>query len=147
MKKLLAIFGFLIASVTMLHAQDGLSVSYDTFRSWMKQSSVNGFNYVESDQENGTYTASFMQLNKMIGVRMFSAAKFESYKTVKGYDGSQPYEFNGAKVVFINGASSSMLYILSSKANASLIVATSYFKYDKAALEKVAVELGLGSKF
>jgi len=147
MKKLLAVLSFLIASAAMLQAQDRLSISYDTFKLWMKQSSVNGFNYVESDQENGDYTASFMQLNKMIGVRMLSASKFELYKTVKGYDGSQPYDFKGAKVVFISGTSSSMLYILSSKVNASVIVATAYFKYDKAALEKAAVELGLGSKF
>lgn len=147
MKKLLATFGILIVSTIALHAQNGLSVNYDTFKSWMKHSLVNGFNFVESDQENGDYTASFMQLNKMIGVRMLPAAKFETYKTAKGYDGSGPYDFKGAKLVYVNGPSSSMLFIMSSKIDATIIVATSYFKYDKDAIEKVAVELGLGSKF
>jgi hypothetical protein len=147
MKKLLAIFGILITSAVTLHAQNRLSVSYDTFKSWMKHSLVNGFNFVESDQENGDYTASFMQLNRMIGVRMLPSAKFETYKTAKGYDGASPYDFKGAKLVYVNGPSSSILFILSSRVDATIIVATSYFKYDKDALEKVAVDLGLGSKF
>lgn len=147
MKKILATFGILIVSTIALHAQNGLSVSYDTFKSWMKHSLVNGFNFVESDQENGDYTASFMQLNRMVGVRMLPAAKFETYKTAKGYDGSGPYDFKGAKLVYVSGTSSSMLFIMSSKVDATIIVATSYFKYDKDAIEKVAVELGLGSKF
>lgn len=147
MKKILAIFGVLIASTVAIYAQNGLSISYDTFKSWMKHSQVNGFNFVESDQENGDYTASFMHLNKMISVKMQPSAKFENYKTASGYDGAKPYDFKGAKVVFVSGSSSSMLFILSTKANATVIVATSYFKYDKDGLEKVAVELGLGSKF
>ncbi|WP_320052813.1 hypothetical protein [uncultured Acetobacteroides sp.] len=147
MKKLLAIFGILLVSTGAIYAQNGLSVSYDTFKSWMKHSLVNGFNFVESDQENGDYTASFMQLNKMVGVRMLPAAKFETYKTTKGYDGSKPYDYKDAKLVYVGGPSSSMLFILSSKVNATVVVATSYFKCDKNSLEKIAVELGLGSKF
>jgi hypothetical protein len=147
MKKLLAILGILFVSTGTIYAQNGLSVSYDTFKLWMKHSLVNGFNFVESDQEKGDYTASFMQLNKMIGVRMLPVAEFETYKSAKGYDGSKPYDYKGAKLVYVGGPSSSMLFILSSKVNATVIVATSYFKCDKSAIEKIAVELGLGSKF
>lgn len=147
MKKLLAIFGILIVSTVAIHAQNGLSVSYDTFKSWMKHSQVNGFNFVESDQESGDYTASFMHLNKMISVKMQPSAKFESYKAASGYDGAKPYDFKGAKVVYVSEPSSSMLFILSTKVNATVVVVTSYFKYEKDAIEKVAVELGLGSKF
>ncbi|TCN70653.1 hypothetical protein [Acetobacteroides hydrogenigenes] len=147
MKKLVAFWGILIASTIALYAQDGMSVSYDTFKSWMKHSVVSGFNFVESDQENDGYTASFMQLNKMVGVKMLPSARFEIYKEAKGYDGAAPYEFKGAKLVYVNGTSSSSLFILSPKVGATVVITTSYFKYDKNALEKVAVEVGLGSKF
>jgi len=147
MKRFLAIIALVVASVTMSSAQGALAVSYDTFKTWMKQASINGFNFVESDQENGDYTASFMQLNKMIGVRMLPVAKFDSYKAAKGYDGAAPYDLKGAKAVYVDSGSSSMLFIQSSKANATVIIATAYFKYEKASLEKAAVELGLGSKF
>lgn len=147
MKKLLAIFGIMIASVVALHAQDGLSVSYDTFKSWMKQSAVSGFSFVDADQENGGYAASFMQLNKMIKVKMVGATHFDEYKSAKGYDGTSPYDLKGGQAVFVGNTSSSSLFIRSSKVNATLVITTQYFTCSKGDIEKMAIGLGLGAKF
>lgn len=147
MKRIWALVAILLASSSALMAQTSLKLNYEEFRSWMKQSVVNGYTFVDSELDGGDYSASFMQLNKMIGVRVASGTKFESFKNVKGYDGSEPYDFKGSKTVFVSGSSSSTMYIYSPKLNATFIIATSYCKLDKGAMEKVALDLGLGSKF
>lgn len=128
-------------------AQGDIKLNYDDFRSWMKQSVVNGYTFVDSEQENGVYNASFMQLNKLIGVKLLPSSKFDEYRLIKGYDGAQPYDFKGSKTVFVNGTASSLLYIHSSKLNATFVISTSYCKLDKQTMEKIAMELGLGAKF
>lgn len=144
----LIVFCFMLVCLpASLMAQGKPKINFEEFRSWMKQSVVNGYSFVDAEQENGSFLASFMQLNKMVGVKILSSADFEQYKAVKGFDGSQPYDFKGTKAVFVNSTSSTFMYILSSKLNATFVISTSYCKFDKSTMEKIAVELGIGAKF
>lgn len=137
----------MLLSAAAALAQDAPKVSYEEFKAWMKQTTVNGFSFVEAEQDNGDYTASFMQLNKMISVRISSASSFEKYKHAKGYDGSLPYDLKGVKSMYVSGPSTSTIYIVSPQINATIIISTTYCKLDKPTMEKVVADLGLGAKF